>query len=72
MTRFLVSLALVAILAVPGCIAIGGNSKTTPPTLGQQLVDLKGAYDQGAMTEEEYQDAKERLIYDNRSMATSN
>lgn len=50
------------LLWLPGCIGIGGRSETTPPTLGKQLIDLKAAYDQGAVTQQEYETAKTRLI----------
>ena len=32
------------------------------PTTGQQLIDLKKALDQGAMTPEEYEAAKDKLL----------
>ena len=44
----------------------GGGAKvqttTTTQTLGQQLIDLEKAYDQGAMTEKEYKSAKKALL----------
>jgi hypothetical protein len=51
-----------AVLLLPGCLAIGGRSETTPPTLGKQLTDLKAAYDHGAVTEQEFEQAKAQLI----------
>lgn len=35
---------------------------TQPPTKGQQLIDLKKALDQGAMTLQEYDTAKAKLL----------
>ena len=69
MTRVLFSLALFVVLSISGCIAIGGKSETNPPTLGKQLIDLKVAYDQGAITEDEYEQAKNQLIYYSPSVA---
>jgi hypothetical protein len=52
-----------------GCILALGNrvpehdAKASPaPTLGKQLTDLKQARDSGAINEEEYQAAKQRLV----------
>lgn len=35
---------------------------TQPPTKGQELIDLKKALDQGVITQEEYDGAKEKLL----------
>jgi len=49
-----------------GCIVVslGGGSKTenTRLTTGQQLTDLKKARDSGAITEEEFQAQKAKLL----------
>jgi hypothetical protein len=49
-----------------GCIGLsmGGGTKTMSnnPTLGQQLIDLKTAKDNGAITEAEYNTQKARLL----------
>jgi len=51
-----------------GCVVALGNrvpedqNKKASPTLGRQLTDLKQARDSGALTEDEYQTAKKRLI----------
>jgi hypothetical protein len=50
-----------------GCVVAMGNregwpTKVTPPTLGQQLTDLKKARDVGALTEDEYEAEKKRLL----------
>jgi hypothetical protein len=46
-----------------GCIGIQGGSDQgrTEPTLGQQLIDLKKAKDEGAINHEEYKEFKEKL-----------
>ena len=45
-----------------GCIGIGDSSNTTPPTVGQQLVDLKTSRDRGAITEQEYEQKKAEIL----------
>ena len=59
------ALALVCASLSGGCVVALGN-RVPPderkPTLGKQLTDLKQARDSGAMTEEEYQTAKKRLL----------
>jgi hypothetical protein len=53
-------------LGFAGCR--GGKAKvesttvTTTTTLGQELMDLQKAYEQGIITEKQYKDAKEKLI----------
>jgi uncharacterized membrane protein len=46
-----------------GCIGIQGGSDQgrAEPTLGQQLIDLKKAKDEDAITHEEYNEFKEKL-----------
>jgi len=46
-----------------GCIGIQGGSDQAKaePTLGQQLIDLKKAKDEGAITHKEYNELKEKL-----------
>lgn len=64
MKRFrpaLLACLLAAPLLVSGCVA-ASRSYHEQPTLGQQLMDLKEAYDHGAMTEVEYELAKRALI----------
>jgi hypothetical protein len=38
------------------------ESTTTSTTLGQELMDLQKAYEQGIITEKEYKESKERII----------
>jgi len=58
------SLALAAMMFLSGCIAYEGGRKTqqTNATLGQQLVDLQKAKESKAITEEEYQAQKAKLL----------
>jgi hypothetical protein len=52
-------------LAVAGCLSFGGGSDTTTinqPTIGQQLLDLKKAYDAGTMSKEEYELMREAIL----------
>lgn len=68
-----VSATLLATM-LTGCVVALGNrgmedtrpnklaGPSSPPTLGKQLSDLKQARDSGALTEEEYQTAKKRLL----------
>ena len=59
-------LTLAALLA--GCAwSIGEKEgtdgpKTIQPTKGDELLDLKKAYEQGAMTEQEYNDQRQRIL----------
>lgn len=53
-------------LLLSGCAwSIGSDKPHTAvgqPTRGQELVDLKKAKDQGAITEEEYQAQKKKIL----------
>lgn len=54
---------LAAPLLVTGCIGVGSSrSYNQPPTVGQQLTDLKIAYDQGAVTDAEYDRLKADIM----------
>lgn len=48
-----------------GCIGIQGGSDQgqAEPTLGQQLIDLKKAKDEAAITQEEYKVLKKKLVF---------
>ena len=52
------------VLGLSGC---GGNDTTvkTTETQGQQLLDLKAAYDKGVITEKEYERTKEEILDQN-------
>lgn len=64
MSRLVYTLLICTVLTQPGCLFIGSGGKTTTtyPTLGQQLQELKDARDRGAITEDEYQRAKQRML----------
>jgi hypothetical protein len=68
MKRICTALALAGLAAsLSGCVIAMGNrdgwpTKVSPPTLGQQLSDLKKARDLGALSEDEYQAEKKRLL----------
>lgn len=61
---------LVLALILAGCCCGGGKDKettivkepTSSVTKGQELQDLKAAHDQGALTDEEFQKEKEKLL----------
>jgi len=63
---FLICLLLSGLHATSGCISIGHRPPSDPtpagPTLGQQLLDLKRAHDAGALTADEYQQQRNRLL----------
>jgi hypothetical protein len=68
-TAVLLSLSVTVALLSSGCVfAIGcpgkGNEpcKTTQPTRGAELMDLKKAHEEGAMTQEEYDQARQRIL----------
>ena len=57
-------LALCATMTLAAC---GGGSSTTNTTVnattkGQQLADLQAAYEAGALTDEEYQREREKIL----------
>ena len=51
-----------------GCISISGGERTvketpaTTTTLGQRLIDLKADYDSGRISEQEYNQRRQRLL----------
>jgi hypothetical protein len=57
-----------SLLALPGCLVVGGPDKTMPPTLGQELLDLKTAHEEGALTADEYEQARKRLLTQGSSL----
>ncbi len=62
------SLALAAMCLLTGCLdlQLGGGSKSAAeyrnPTVGQQLIDLQRAKDAGAISADEYQAQKAKLL----------
>lgn len=59
-------ISLSAAVLLSGCLglSLGGGTRSVSnnPTLGQQLVDLKSARDSGALTEQQYEDQKAKLL----------
>ncbi|HEY0551405.1 MAG TPA: SHOCT domain-containing protein [Verrucomicrobiae bacterium] len=58
-------IAVTCVTLLSGCVIALGNRDLPSDhkaTLGKQLTDLKQARDSGAITEDEYQTAKKRLI----------
>jgi len=58
---FLLVIAL--LITMVSCIAVGSGGKKVEnqPTLGQQLIDLKNARDEGAVSNQDYADLREKL-----------
>jgi len=56
-------LVIVLLITMVSCIAVGSGGKKVEnkPTLGQQLIDLKNARDEGAVSNQEYADLREKL-----------
>ena len=68
-TRWVGLLVIAGVLGglLSGCAWSIGSDKcagkvVAPPTKGQELIDLKRAKDQGAMTEEEYQAQRKAIM----------
>ncbi|MDB6031797.1 MAG: hypothetical protein JWM16_2135 [Verrucomicrobiales bacterium] len=59
-----ISLSIVAMLLLNGCVVAMGNKggENKNGTLGQQLIDLKKAKENGAMTDAEYEAQKAKLL----------
>jgi len=55
-------LSVLLLLAISGCIAVGGTDNNNRPTRGQELVDLKLALDRGAISQAEYDTTKARIM----------
>jgi len=61
-------MALATMLLLTGCLnlSLGGGSKSEAqyrdPTVGQQLIDLQRARDAGAISADEYQAQKAKLL----------
>jgi hypothetical protein len=61
-------LLLCGAVLLSSCISISGGETTvkevpgTTTTLGQRLMDLKAEYDRGAISEQEYNQRRQRLL----------
>lgn len=68
-SKKLVLLALSGMLIVGVTACSGGGadvqSHITTTTVGQQLIDLKKAYDSGAMTQQEYEQQRKKILNQN-------
>ena len=55
---------LVPVLAsLQGCIAVGGTThRAADPTIGQQLIDLNRAKDEGALSPEEFERLRQDVM----------
>jgi len=60
---FSVLLVIVLTTSMVSCMAIGTGGKkiNNKPTLGQELIDLRKAKDEGAVTPKEYEELKDKL-----------
>ena len=64
MKKIISILLLLALLTtMVSCIAVGSGGKKVDnqPTLGQQLIDLKKARGEGAISAQEYAELREKL-----------
>ena len=58
--RIVLGLFLLA-ATLSGCAIGSGRTEITKPTLGQELMELKNAKERGAISEQEYEEMKEKL-----------
>jgi hypothetical protein len=64
MKRMIAIFLVIAVLTtMTSCLAIGTGGKKVDdrPTLGQELLDLQKAKEAGAVSQEEYEELKEKL-----------
>jgi hypothetical protein len=63
-TRIIMIAALAALLPLAGCGGGGADiqSDIRTTTVGQELNDLKKAYDSGAMTQAEYEKQRQMIL----------
>jgi hypothetical protein len=63
--------ALISLVLFSGCVASYKGSPPPPQatTLGQELIDLKRALDEGAITDEEYAEQRTRMLGSEASVA---
>lgn len=53
---------VLAVVSVAGCGGADVRTQTTSTTTGQELLDLKKAYDSGVITEKEYKRKREEIL----------
>lgn len=65
-TVICITSALLLSGVLSGCLSLGGGDETVQQTktttVGQELIDLKAAYDKGIITERQYEEQKEKLL----------
>ena len=62
-------MVMILVPTLVSCIAVGSGGKKIEqqPTLGQELLDLKKAKDEGAISDQEYHEMKEKLKRTNKN-----
>lgn len=60
--RVAVIATLAMVMAITGCGGADVRTQTTTTTTGQELMDLKKAYDTGVITEKEYKRKREEIL----------
>jgi uncharacterized membrane protein len=63
-SAFSIALAIGLIASLPACGWWSSGSQRTDASVGQQLSDLRKAYDAGTITREEYERERRRIIGD--------
>jgi uncharacterized membrane protein len=61
--------AMILVSTLVSCLAVGTGCKKIEqqPTLGRELLDLKKAKDEGAISDQEYNEMKEKLKRTNKN-----
>jgi len=60
--NFAITAALASCLLLTGCAGGGASVQTSSATYGQQLIDLKAAFDKGIISQDEYDDARKAIL----------
>lgn len=53
---------LLAMVLIGGCGGSDATIEASTTTMGQELTDLKKAYDAGIISEKEYEESKEKIL----------